>query len=206
MNEYYGITTPTDDFLAHYGIKGMKWGVRKARFKGNDVALERHYNKAMKKLQKYKDKMDVSKQKEAAAYHRGKANRSAAVTAGLGSIGAAGLLGAHHIRKNKPQRYTEVFTFDPRSGKTVRKMQEVFDRDDNVNLLKGVGAAGLAGSAIAGAKTAYHVGKYAAALNRTTKSGHAKAVKKYAPKVAKWQKEVNETFAGTKYGKNKKRR
>lgn len=42
MNEYYGIaSTPTDDFLAHYGIKGMKWGVRKA---------------ISKKLQNYKDK------------------------------------------------------------------------------------------------------------------------------------------------------
>lgn len=30
MSEYYGITTPTDDFLAHYGTPGMKWGVRKA--------------------------------------------------------------------------------------------------------------------------------------------------------------------------------
>lgn len=29
MSEYYGVTTPTNDFLAHYGIKGMRWGVRK---------------------------------------------------------------------------------------------------------------------------------------------------------------------------------
>ena len=26
-NEYYGVaTTPTSDFLAHYGVQGMKWG------------------------------------------------------------------------------------------------------------------------------------------------------------------------------------
>ena len=30
MNEYYGSpTTQMDDYLAHYGIPGMKWGVRK---------------------------------------------------------------------------------------------------------------------------------------------------------------------------------
>lgn len=30
MNDYYGINTSSSDFFMHYGIKGMKWGVRKA--------------------------------------------------------------------------------------------------------------------------------------------------------------------------------
>lgn len=29
MSEYYGVSTSTESFLTHYGIKGMRWGVRK---------------------------------------------------------------------------------------------------------------------------------------------------------------------------------
>lgn len=29
MSEYYGTPAASSDFLAHYGVKGMKWGVRK---------------------------------------------------------------------------------------------------------------------------------------------------------------------------------
>lgn len=59
MNEYYGIaSTPTDDFLAHYGIKGMRWGVRKAIANGNERRLNRHYLRAAKKLERLTARTD----------------------------------------------------------------------------------------------------------------------------------------------------
>ena len=30
MKEYYGYDSPSSDFFAHYGVQGMKWGIRKA--------------------------------------------------------------------------------------------------------------------------------------------------------------------------------
>ena len=52
MCEYYGVTTPTDDFIAHWGVKGMKWGIRKARplTNGRPMSRSEAYQKAQKKL------------------------------------------------------------------------------------------------------------------------------------------------------------
>ena len=51
---YYGVTRSTDH-LAHYGVKGMKWGVQRAVARKNVKALDRHYKKAAKKLAKFQD-------------------------------------------------------------------------------------------------------------------------------------------------------
>ena len=76
---YYGVTR-SDEYLAHYGIKGMKWGVRKARESGSDRRLARQFRKAEKKLAKL----------EKRANSGGKYARRA-VALGAGSAAAATL-------------------------------------------------------------------------------------------------------------------
>ena len=51
MSYYYGVVR-TDEYLAHYGIKGMKWGVQKAVNKGSMRAYKRQYKKAVKHLER----------------------------------------------------------------------------------------------------------------------------------------------------------
>lgn len=96
-NEYYGApTTPTSDYLAHYGIKGMKWGVRRARaiagMKGTK-ALGKQYKKAQKKLERLEKRALSGKKyaKRAAALGAGAA--AAGGLAALGTSGVSNLLG-----------------------------------------------------------------------------------------------------------------
>lgn len=49
MAYYYAIER-SSEYLEHYGVKGMKWGVRKALARGDRAGLRRHYLKAAKKL------------------------------------------------------------------------------------------------------------------------------------------------------------
>lgn len=69
MSEYYGIG-PSSDFFAHYGVKGMKWGVRKAIESGNSRALSRHYKRAANKLQRLSARSDRSVIDAAKKYNR----------------------------------------------------------------------------------------------------------------------------------------
>lgn len=88
-NEYYGAaSTPTDDFLAHYGVRGMKWGVRKAIQSGNMRRLGRQYRKAEKKLAK------LEKRAESGAKY---AKRAGKLAAGAAIAGAAAGLGTGKI-------------------------------------------------------------------------------------------------------------
>lgn len=55
MWEYESYAYPNDE-LYHYGIKGMKWGVRRARKKLSDASTSEQKNKAIASLNKHRDK------------------------------------------------------------------------------------------------------------------------------------------------------
>jgi hypothetical protein len=87
MPDYYAIER-SPDYLEHYGIKGMKWGIRKAIESGNSRALSRQYRKAQKKLAKLEKQAANGKKyaKRAAALGVG-----AAAAGGLAAAGTAGV-------------------------------------------------------------------------------------------------------------------
>lgn len=87
MSEYYAVQR-SENSLQHYGIKGMKWGVRKAIASGNSRALGRQYKKAVKKLAKLEKRATSGKKyaKRAAALGAG-----AAVAGGLAVAGTSGV-------------------------------------------------------------------------------------------------------------------
>lgn len=109
MSEYYAVTR-SGNTLQHYGIKGMRWGVRKAIESGNQRRLAKQFRKAQKKLFKLNAKADADFQKELAKKHNNRAKAALGVSAvGLGGIGAV------HLANKKA---TDILTASkPRSRK-----------------------------------------------------------------------------------------
>lgn len=97
-NDYMYAIERSDDYLAHYGIRGMKWGVRKARKLGLGTArgakaLGKQYAKAQKKL---------AKLDKAAANSKKYVRRAALMGAGAaaaGGLAAAGTSGVGRLAR-----------------------------------------------------------------------------------------------------------
>ena len=89
-NDYmYGVER-SNEYLAHYGIMGMKWGVRKAIKSGNSAKLSKQYAKASKKLAKL----------EKRAANSGKyAKRAAALGVGAAAAGGLAALGTSGVNR-----------------------------------------------------------------------------------------------------------
>lgn len=198
-NEYYGLpTTPNDDYLAHYGVKGMKWGVRKARESGNERALGRQYRKAAKKLAKLEKRAASGKKyaKRAAALGLGAAAAGgvaatgtrgiAAVTKGAGRIagditsGAGNLaLRASNVMRKAGIRgsgkMAAAGTAMYRAGRTVRgstaaasRGVEAWGKGNSI----GKGASNIAGQALNSQALSSGIGRQAkVAANKALRAG-----------------------------------
>ena len=89
-NDYMYAIERNDEYLAHYGIRGMKWGVRKAIASGNSARLGRQYAKAQKKLAKLEKQAGKSKKY---------ARRAALMGAGAAAAGGLAVAGTEGVRK-----------------------------------------------------------------------------------------------------------
>ena len=129
-NHMYAIDR-SDEYLAHYGIKGMKWGVRKALESGNDRALARQYRKASRKLAKLQKQATSGKKY---------ARRAAMLGAGAAAAGGLAAVGTQGVGKAiRAGGRTASYLAKP-VGNTMHGAGMALMRSGNANVQK-VGAA-----------------------------------------------------------------
>ena len=173
MAKYYGVER-SNEYLAHYGIKGMRWGVRKALERGDSKALDRHYRKALAKAKKLNTKANISRSQQ-----EYKGRMSDAATLGLSGAGIAGMgIGLKALQDATHTRAIGLMSGIP------------FDTQTMHYVTTPIGGA-------LGAWGAYNLGKGIAAKRRTTAKGHAKA----QAKAQNFRNEMKGAFKGTKYSK-----
>ena len=210
MSEYYAVQR-SGESLAHYGVKGMQWGVRKAIATGNERALDKHYKKAQKKLAKLNSIADIDKQKDITK----KYGKIAKVSSSIGA-GAAGLsVGSKYLQKLNGRKYDKKIDDiwrsyyrgnEPRialtpgieealvgSNPLAKKAHDSYRTNSRrlssaKHITAGIGAVGLGVGAISGARAL-------AAKRHTTTGGHAAAV----AKRNEFKREMDKAFKGTKY-------
>jgi len=229
MAEYYAVER-SPEYLAHYGVKGMRWGVQKAIASGNTKRLSRQYAKAQKKLAKLNAKADINQQKQRAEkfdksskFYR-KVGRVGLGLAVAGTGGSAltthvltpGIMKRYHDRR-KMINDAAISDYNAAASghaawttskakedalKMHRQNQAWADAEHrSANTFKNVSQA----IGAAGAGTA--IGAYSGAAlhkiiaNRARKRATAEGHKKAVAERDAWQKEMNRAFAGTQYAK-----
>lgn len=86
MSNYYAVDR-NSEYLAHYGVRGMKWGVRRALARGDRAALSRHYRKAALKLGKLSVQANRGMMQKRYSAAKNNMATGAISSAGLSAIG-----------------------------------------------------------------------------------------------------------------------
>ena len=207
MAQYYAVER-SSEYLAHYGVRGMKWGVRKAIERGSDKKLWRQYKKAHKKLNKLSRDADPSVQRRKEIdyeYSARKARNIGRIGLGATAVGLGVGFGYSPIHRTKYEKLNraadEVARYPGISGS--KKLLEIQDRQADLvrkqeilnRSMEGLSAAG-AGAALAG-YGAYGVNKMLAKRAKKRQSGYGQ--KMAALKRDTWKREMKKSFKGTKY-------
>lgn len=216
---YYGIPNSTDH-LAHYGVKGMRWGVRRAIVTSNQRLLDKHYRKAAKKLAKLQDIGNNGFKYAAKAGGYG----AAALGTGALAIGGTGLAakGISAARKGIRGTAKLITGKDFRPLSSMDRAAGALDKwgqknDFGVKLarkhMKITNAYGTTNTARAlnvrkklrslSNSDYYRIGNAVATLGLAAKAAQnayrAKNSEKYREKAEKFKEEMDNAFGGTQY-------
>ena len=95
MECYYGVTR-SPEYLAHYGVRGMKWGVRRALKKNDTRKLAYHYQRALLKKHGLEEKTNRKMQKDLAK----SGAKAAALMLGTGAASGLASTRASKMKSN----------------------------------------------------------------------------------------------------------
>lgn len=140
------IIVRSDEYLAHHGIKGQKWGLRRYQnadgsltaegrkhygaAEGGSRSMSRRFNKEMKKLNKFRDRSDVDLQKEKAAQYDKRAKtglKIAGAGAAIAGAGAAAEYGGKSLRSQLVSNALRVSKDSEWDAKQINSQQYTDD-------------------------------------------------------------------------------
>ena len=203
-----------EDYLIHYGVAGMKWGIRRyvnpdgtltdegKKHYGVGSKMARLYSKEARKLEKYSKNADAKIQQENAEKYTGEAKKIGKVTAALGTaavVGVSGIrkAGSLYLSKRSQNNDNENAEQDQQLNENLnRKSVKIATRVVNTALRKVkpvVGAAAAVTGVAAGVKSI----QAAVAKRRASGIGHDQAVIKYQLQIQR----MNKMFGDTQYSK-----
>ena len=179
MSEYYGVS-PSSDFFAHYGVKGMKWGIRRALRSSDPSKLSKQYQKAVKNLVKMSIKANNTVNETKYQKWRQQARKNAVFEALGGGLG--GGIGAMHGVANAGAKY----------GLTLAETLSAAPQ------LKVMGAQFAGAGALAGGIGGYTGARLRAHIYKRRQNPEVR--NKLIAKRDLWKKDMEDAFNGTRYG------
>ena len=220
--DYYGIS-PSSDFFAHWGVKGMKWGIRKARPTGSGGPHSFAYRRAERKLARLQAKAD-SKALLRKAARLEKVSRGArvagriglgAATAGTGASVLANKLHSKNIdwantqhKKISPQIHDDYNLAESGKGtwstkdvsESARKAHAQIDADyermqNNAQMGKNIGRSiQAAGAGLGVLGYGTAVGAKLRANALRKRANNAKKMQEARQRAAAYQRQMNQRF------------
>lgn len=208
-----------DNYLAHFGIKGQRWGLR--RYQNEDGTLtsegrehygvgkrklDKMYRKENKKLIKLANKADLTVQTRKVEYHKDKAKHNlkrGILDAGLlvGTRLGSQLYGKALLKRANLESGGLTSVFGPNNLHDVQKLLEKKEPTNALaNKIAETATTAIfgGGAALRVTSAAVHGIKAAAANKRISEIGHAKAEEKFTKQLEK----MGIMFEGTKYSED----